>query len=866
MDTPPRGKQERAIALGALSRLVAWQVERPWAVLLLAAVLTLPALLLARRLELRTGFESLLPEDKASVRELKRVGARTAGVSTFVIVAEAEPRADGGQEKALQRFGDALLPRLRALGPEWVGTAENGVQAEQEFLRKRRSLFLSLEKVQELHDKIEDRFAYEIHGSVTGDVPEPVTRASIEKELGGGKGVAAGPPYPGGYYMNAERTRLVTLIRTPVETGDLARTGTLVQRVQGAIDATAPSSFDPSIKIGFTGDVVTGAEQYGTVKNDLASVGAAGILMILFVDWLFFLRLRAVVAMGLAIGIGVLWCFALTELVIGHLNTASGFLVSIVFGNGINFGILLRARYNEARRAGLPLREAVHRAYRDTWRPTLTVAAAAGVGFVSLATTSFRGFRDFGVIGGYGMLLCWLSNFLFMVPLLVVFERMSPTFVATEVEPTPWRRIQRLADRGVPFGAPFALLARTVPAALVAVVGLATGVTAGVASYRYLKSDPLEYQLWKLENDPGAPSAASKLGEKVDEATGRSGPSGMAIMTDRLDQVKPLLVELERRWQAAPADKRPFSKVVSIFDLIPEQQAEKLALLRETRARIERIHALGKLSDADYRDLEPWLPPVDLAAFGVADLPERVARPFTERDGTRGRIVFIAPTEKESIRDVRYLRRWADSYREVRLPNGETIVGSGRAVIFADLIESVMAESPKAILLSFLGTALVVLFAFSRGKHGVRAAALVLFALVLGIAWMGGTLSALGIKINFLNFIAVPITFGIGVDYAINVVARWRIDGPGSVVHTVRETGGAVVLCSLTTTLGYLALLHSINAAVRSFGLAAVLGEVACLSAALVVLPAVLILIDRCAPKRASAPIGGGLEAAVAEK
>jgi predicted RND superfamily exporter protein len=110
---------------------------------------------------------------------------------------------------------------------------------------------------------------------------------------------------------------------------------------------------------------------------------------------------------------------------------------------------------------------------------------------------------------------------------------------------------------------------------------------------------------------------------------------------------------------------------------------------------------------------------------------------------------------------------------------------------------------------------------------------------------MGVSFHFLGLKINFLNFIAVPITFGIGVDYAINIVNRWRLDGAGSVIHTVRETGGAVVLCSLTTTLGYLALLKSINAAVRSFGLAAVIGEVTCILAALVVLPAVLIMIDR---------------------
>ncbi|MEO7093350.1 MAG: MMPL family transporter, partial [Polyangiales bacterium] len=674
----------------ALARLVAWQIDRPWQVLLFALLLTLPAFFLARNLELRTGFESLLPENKASVQELHRVGERTAGVSSFVIVADVAARPDGSHKQALQRFGDALLPNLRKLGPEWVGTAENGVQAEQEFLRRRRALFLSLEKVQRIHDQIEDRLDYEIHGSITGDAPDPITRASLEKELGGNGALTGSPPYPDGYYMNAEGTRLVTLIRTPVETGDLARSAALTRKVQTAIDETRPDVFDPSMQLGFTGDIVTSAEQYGTVKNDLATVGAAGIVMILFIDWLFFLRLRAVLAMGIAIGIGVLWCFALTRLVIGHLNTASGFLVSIVFGNGINFGILLRARYNEARRANLPLREAVLTAYQQTVRPTLTVAAAAGVGFVSLATTSFRGFRDFGVIGGYGMLLCWLANYLFMVPLLVLFERVSPTFVENRGAPTRWQKLQALIDRGVPFGAPFAAVVRRVPVLLLAVLGLGAGVAASVATYRWVASDPLEYQLWKLENDEGKQTSASKLGEGIDAITGHTGQDGgMAIMVDRLDQVKPLLQVLDERRAAAPADAKPFSKTVSIFDLVPAQQPEKLELLREARAKLERIHVLGKISESDWTELVKWLPDPDLAPFGIDDLPERVARPFTEKDGSRGRIVYIVPTEGQSVRDVHYLRRWADSYREVTLPSGEVIRGSGRAVIFADMLEGV---------------------------------------------------------------------------------------------------------------------------------------------------------------------------------
>ena len=58
--------------------------------------------------------------------------------------------------------------------------------------------------------------------------------------------------------------------------------------------------------------------------------------------------------------------------------------------------------------------------------------------------------------------------------------------------------------------------------------------------------------------------------------------------------------------------------------------------------------------------------------------------------------------------------------------------------------------------------------------------------------------------------------------------------------QAVIETGGAVVLCSLTTTLGYAALTLSVNRAVQGFGVAAVAGEIACVLSGVLVLPAFL--------------------------
>jgi predicted RND superfamily exporter protein len=232
-----------------------------------------------------------------------------------------------------------------------------------------------------------------------------------------------------------------------------------------------------------------------------------------------------------------------------------------------------------------------------------------------------------------------------------------------------------------------------------------------------------------------------------------------------------------------------------------------------------------------------------------------VARPFTEADGTRGLLVYLEPHSSRSIWDAHYLIEWAESFRVTELADGSKIEGSGRSVIFADMIMAIIEDAPKAILASLVGTMALVLAAF-RGR---RSALWVMGSVLLGFVWTlgvmavarsrfaapGGGFALEAMKLNFLNFIALPITLGVGSDYAVNVMKRYELDGSDDMTHVIVETGGAVVLCSLTTMLGYLALTLSVNLGIRSFGFVAATGEVACLLTAVVVLPAALTWLRR---------------------
>ena len=173
----------------------------------------------------------------------------------------------------------------------------------------------------------------------------------------------------------------------------------------------------------------------------------------------------------------------------------------------------------------------------------------------------------------------------------------------------------------------------------------------------------------------------------------------------------------------------------------------------------------------------------------------------------------------------------------------------GSAFVFTDMLTAMQRDGPRATFAAVFGSLIVVLLLNGFGRYGLVTITCGLLGTLAMLA--GGWL--LGLKVNFLDFVALPITIGIGIDYAVNIVARARqSQGPASGRRSVAATGGAVLLCSYTTIVGYASLLFSQNKGIHTFGLSAMLGEFTCITAALVVAPA---LLDFGRPRAEDVPV-----------
>jgi hypothetical protein len=281
--------------------------------------------------------------------------------------------------------------------------------------------------------------------------------------------------------------------------------------------------------------------------------------------------------------------------------------------------------------------------------------------------------------------------------------------------------------------------------------------------------------------------------------------------------------------------------VITVQDLLPgtrEQQEKKLAVLDRIRERLTP-RVLHDMSEEERQRLTELKPPETLRVLEPKDLPPLLQRRFQEKDGTVGAVFFVRYRDI-SLSDGKNVLRIAKTTDNVQLDGGTTVSTASRSTIFAEMIRSMRHDGPLASCAAFIAVCIVVALATAN----VRGFLAVTFSLLLGFVWMMGFAAWYGAKLNFLNFIVLPITLGIGCEYPFNIYDRVRLLG-GDIALAIRRSGGAVALCSYTTAVGYGSLVVADNQALQSFGRLAVLGEATTFVAALLVMPALLYVSAR---------------------
>ena len=149
--------------------------------------------------------------------------------------------------------------------------------------------------------------------------------------------------------MSKDGRLQIVVVRTRFPSGEVSRNAPASRPSRRAVDE-ARRIGGAGVRIGITGDVVNNAAEHRALLGGMLRATVFTVVIVALGMLLFFASTAAVAALLGALALGALVDVRVRAPGVGHLNLATAFLAPIVVGNGINFGIILLARYFEERR------------------------------------------------------------------------------------------------------------------------------------------------------------------------------------------------------------------------------------------------------------------------------------------------------------------------------------------------------------------------------------------------------------------------------------------------------------------------------------------------------------------------------------
>jgi predicted RND superfamily exporter protein len=777
---------------------------------------------------LRTNFEELLPTTARSVVDMNEVTSRLESIDNLAILVFSKDTI------ASRHFVEDLAKKLETYPKTTISSVEYRINKELQFFRDRAALYMEESDLLKIKKYIKDRIGYEksLYNPLNIFNEEELSEPRLDLAAMQGKYASRTSFYdrfPDGFYATPDETKRIVLAYMPGKTSSLDQVHRLKAAVVEAVASLNPKSYAPDLEVKYTGGVQDTIEENSALVADLELSTIVVSVIVTLAMILYFRSFMATMALVGSLFIGTFWTFGASYYLVGYLNANSAFLGSIVLGNGINFGIIYLARYLEERRNGQTNESAIITAMKTTATSTATAALAAGLSYGSLALTGFRGFRQFGIIGLTGMILCWISSYTLMPAFLTLLDKIHPLVKAGTKPPK------------MVVSSAIAWLINRIPGPIWISALLLTLVAA--TTWAKFSSNVLETDLSRLRNKESLEHGSAYLSKYQDEIFQRYLAPIVILPKSRDDAIE--IADVLKAKKAQEGDQSLIASVQSIDDFIPHNQQEKIQTLRDIRALLP-VRLLNQLAPNEQTRVKELLNPANFKPIDLKDLPPLVVSKFTEKDGSVGKLVLVEPPlahsatwEGDSLGHmIGEIRESADS-----IAPGTAVAGT--LPITTDMFQAVKSDGPKATLFALVAVILLVVILF-RNPHLIFLALLSLF---LGVTWLSGFILGFGYKINFLNFIALPITFGIGIDYGVNIFQRYREENSKNIVEIIKQTGSAVVLCSFTTIVGYCSLLIAGNQAFVSFGRLAVVGELTCVTAAVIALPSYLLFTQRKAKR-----------------
>lgn len=505
------------------------------------------------------------------------------------------------------------------------------------------------------------------------------------------------------------------------------------------------------------------------ILADLSVLLPLSLAVIGSIVWLGTRRWAALAVAGAKIVCCLVWTFGLMGWVGSPIYLTTAVLPVILVTVGLASEIHILWHYQRAlERPGAleaPPPSALRQAFSEVSRPVLWSALTTAFGFFSFGFSPLAPVRAFGFFAGLGVLFCLVGS-LTLVP--AILARLPPAALAH-----PTRGAGRSGNHLARAATPFLARPRTTLGVLLAVT-----LALGLGTTRLSIQDS-----WVDGFSPASPFRLA-----TNRANERLFGTHLLLAHLRFDAPRALLdparLEALGRFEAEIRRRPGVGGVLGPY------------------SHLTAVHALWKGEETTR------------AIPATPEAVEELVRMFDLGRGAERRREVIDDEMKRTVvtvflKDANF-RETARLMNEIRAASDRLLAPLGGHLDFAGDVAVSQAMIPaivKTQVSSVAGSLLCCLAALFLLHRSLRLGLIAILPTALSTLWIFGLMGWFGIPLGVATSMFCAITIGIGDDYAIHFVDRYRsarsngLDNPA--LDAIREAGPAILVDTLAIALGF---------------------------------------------------------------
>ncbi len=844
-----------------LSSIAEFCYERHIIVFLIAGIITAISTYFMLQLRISSNNMDLLPQDSKLIKEFWEVNEDFGAQDRHIMLAETPDTAGANPElikEFVHRFDSALQQTGLVRSVSYSITDRDKAFVEDFFIHH-ALLYLSPADLDSVMQRLED---HEIEKRIlrtknilNAPVPpgqelksllrdDPLLLSEIFmpyiRKILGSKNAALLQARDS-YFFSKDKKTLLVFVKPVMVATETKFCETFVEtniRIRDSI----LSVMDPSgsnLKITFGGNYVTALANSRAVRQGLISSSFIVIIMIILLFVFFFGRVRAIAVIMLPILAGVTWVFCLGDLLFTRVNIITAAAGAMLLGLGVDYAIHTFNRFIE---------EDQQHHHRSVLENTLTTFRETGLSvfygmistacvFMVLMITEFRGLYELGFMGGIGIAVIF-SAVLFIIPAFIRIYGRRPTRKRyLQIAFNHFlKRISLFVLRHPKYittGAAFiTLFMLAVLADIIPSRDEGFGITFDENIENIRSKNDIDIQLIKRLQDKFG-THFKPLSIVTSGTTDGELITKLTLLNRKLDtlQKRGTVLDYNSMLRYIPpiADQRA--------NLMKIEQLDVEGILFKVRLELSRQGLKLNYFRLDrLKDLLSVSSPVTIESFQTQGFSEIMRHYYVERDGIKKVVTQVELSG--TSHDIHIVNNFVQDIQSDPVLEKQNYILTGIRVMTAEFLRLVKKDFQLALWASVV----IVILLVALKYRNFKAMMVCMVPLIFSLAIIMGIMRIFGIKINFVNMVALPLLIGTGVDYGIYIISRYLEDFRHDVVAAITETGQSLFLSALTTMIGFGSLMVVDNQGLSGLGTMCAVGIFICALSSVIILPALLRL------------------------